>query len=229
MEARGDLPPGESAEEEEEEREPVYVGPGSPYYTSSEGIGGRELSELGTDELQVFLQRIPEAQGSMDVLLAILERFQFMIQPPLDYEEFEGSPPWESDAARYSPFDPVGLQTPVSRRARPVPPFQPIPGIDGGPERGPEITAQLVANNLDIVGVMGEPGDYLAIIDVAGDQKVVAEGDEIGRRGEYAYLVDEISFGQVRIVRDGNPQDTGIIFFTEQQGGGGIAEISISY
>jgi len=76
---------------------------------------------------------------------------------------------------------------------------------------------------------MGEPGDYLAIIDVAGDQKVVAEGDEIGRRGEYAYLVDEISFGQVRIVRDGNPQDTGIIFFTEQQGGGGIAEISISY
>lgn len=226
-----DLPPGESAEPEEEEREPVYIGPESPYYTSSEGLSGSSLESLPSDELRTLLLMLPQMQGNegaLDTLMPIIQRFQLMIQPPLAYERFEGEPPWMSDSARYSPFDPVGLQPPPPRSQRPVPPFRPIPGVEG-PTQGPDITAQMVANNINLVGVMGEEGEYLAILDIGGDQKVVSVGDEIGRRGEYAYLVDEISFGQVRIVREGRPEDTGIIFFTEQAGAGGVQEISIAY
>jgi hypothetical protein len=229
--APGNLPPGESAEPEEEEGEPIYIGPESPYYTSSQGLGGMELEDLSADELRALLLRLPQLQGmesALNTLVPVLQRFQLMIQPPLTLDDFHGEPPWMSTSTRYSPFDPVGLQPPTMRRQRPVPPFQPIPGVPAGPT-GPDITAQMVANNINLVGVLGEAGSYLAILDIGGDQKVVGVGDEIGRRGEYAYVVDEISFGQVRIAREGRPEDTGIIFFTEQAGTGGVQELSIAY
>ena len=235
----GELPPGETAEPVAAERgTPVFVGQGSPYYASSEDLGGTRLEDLGADELRGLLLQIPEIQAFrqvqireavVDVLLPCVQRFQVMIRPPVEYEGLTRQhPPWLSEARRYSPFDPVGVQGPPVARAHAVPPFRPIPGLEAAAERGPEITAQMVANNLELVGVMGELGHYLAIINVAGDQKVLGVGEEVGRRGEYAYMIDEISLGQVKIIREGRPEDAGIMFFTEREGSG-ISEVSISY
>jgi len=226
-----ELPPGESAEPEAEEAKgpPVYVGPGSLYYTSSEGIGGKSFADLEPQELREFLMSIPEIGGSVtqvDSLMPLLLRFQTMAKPSEPYPQ-AGVPPWQSGWRRYSPFDPIGgPATAIAPRARAVPPFPPLVRVEGREVRGP--TAQQVADALRLVGVMGEPGAYLVILSGFGYEKVLTVGEEIHRIGDFAYVVTDISLGEVRIARVGKPDDVGLIQFTPREGSG-ISELSITY
>jgi len=222
------------------EVEPVFVGPGSPYYTSSEGLGGLNIVEMTYDELYraLFLlneiQAAPNQTGAVSQLLPVVTRFQHMVTPPREVVEGVGineeeDIPWESGARRYSPFDPVGVDSGVpSGRATPLPPFSfDITGRDiSTVDEGPECSASNVASSLTLKGVIGEVGNYRCILEGMGEEKELGVGEEVVYLCEKHYIVMEITLTMVVIADETDMSNRGVVQFGSREG---ISGISISY
>jgi len=241
-EATGELEsPGSTVEEGEGEEipvdlpadaapakgEPLDTGPGSAYYMSREGLGGKNITELNDQELATYILRLTEVSGNISYLglaMPIMKRFQVMVSPPEDITE-QGV--WLSGTRRYSPFDAIGggPSKVTGLAVRPVPPFQPLEDIVD--KKGPEITAQQAARAIKLVGVMGQEGEYFAILNIIGDEKIVRVDDELGPYLDQTYRVMEISMDAVRIANVAYPNDVGIVSFVERDVSG-IIEFSIS-
>lgn len=225
--------PGETAELPGTEKTFVQydLGPGSPYYISREGIGGKRFTELTPDELYEQLSKVsmvaqqpePARKIMMEILMPVMLRFQYMVSPKPELKPGEKEP-WVSGARRYSPFDVVGGGGPPVGPTKPVPPFPPLEQVGGLVSQGP--SAQQVASAIRIIGILGEEGSYLAILNVAGVEKKVSVGDEVATVDESAFVVTEITMNAVRIANRARPADQGLIQFTSRKG---IADISISY
>ncbi len=213
---------------EEPEEEMVSV---MDFSLSSEGLGGKYINDLDQEELSQYLFQLEDTQGDprcVNQLIPILQRFQVMTSPPRSWMHLEEdeTPPWLSESRRYSPFDPVGGGggAAPSMLGHPIPPFPPIErGVDYV-ETG--LTAQQVARSIKLVGVMGEAGDYMAILSAYGEDVVLNVGDEVITRENQTFIVEEISQTGVRIMNQARPQDKGLIQFVEQELSG--IEISIS-
>jgi len=222
-----EVPVGQPADSGTAKGEPTDTGPGSAYYMSREGLGGKNITELNEQELATYILQLTEVGGNTEYLelaMPIMERFQVMVSPPEVITE-EGV--WLSGTRRYSPFDPVGGgPTKVAGPAtKPIPPFQPMEELAG--KKGPEITAEQAARAIKLVGVMGEEGEYFAILNILGDEKIVRVGDELGPYLEQTYTVLEISLDAVKIANIAYPSDVGIVSFVERDVSG-IIEFSIS-
>jgi hypothetical protein len=226
--------PGETAQPAETGAGTVYdTQPGSRFYVDSTGVGGTKFTDMDAASVQALVLQIPdiakeapEVQRMMlDTLMPILLRFRTMVSPPKAFENVgaEGTVPWKSDSSRYSPFDTVGGGGPPVGAAQPIPPFPPLEQVGGPQEQGPN--AQQVASAFKLVGIIGEPGDYRAIL--TGPKSLqVRIGDEFVTVGETVFTVADITFGAVRIVNKARAGDTGLIQFVSRQG---IADVSISY
>ena len=234
----GSFPPvGETAEPANEGAPPVTydISPGSQYYTSSEDIGGQRVQDLAPATLRALVAQIPLVTSQPDenyrqliiaTLVPILERFQVMVRAPAQAGSFPvGKGPWDSGSRRYSPFDIVGGGGPPPGRSTPVPPFPPLQQ-EGGGQKAEGPTAADVASALKLVGVLGQPGNYTAILTGAGVEKRLAIGDEVGKIGDVVFIVTDISMSSVRIANQARPNDQGLIQFVSRQG---IADISLSY
>ncbi len=228
-----DLPPGESAElgVDAGGQTVIDIREGTPYYTNAEGVGGNEFIEMDEDEIRLILMEVDAIMGSeaiVNSLMPLVLRFQEMVSPPVDPRTFGENPPWTSESRRYSPFDPVGIQGGPIRRSEAVPPFRnPLPGIDVVVDQ-PEINAEMVAQSISLVGVIGEPGSYQAILTAFGYERRVAIGDEVITISEKTYIISDISLLNIIITDNSNERDTAVIPFIEQERAG-IAEMSFSY
>lgn len=222
----GELPPGETAElgGGEEEAFPLPS-------ISTEGVGGTPIADLSPDEMREMLEELPETGGSkrvIDALMPILRRFQVMVSPPWSSPREFGAErkPWEADSRRYSPFDPVGQRTPGARaRVEAIPPF---PGF-GGEERPGEKehpTVEQFVRTLSLRGVVGEPGNYRAIISGQGQERQFGVGEEIATVGDSVFVVKEITMNGVRIENAAFSGEEALLQFVERTG---IADVSISY
>lgn len=208
----GDPPPVEISP-------PGGTGGGELRYTiSDEDVGGTDFKDLTPEEIRERLYLLPELRRN-DVLIEkampILIRFQTMVKPPWEWTEEDEEGPWESGARRYSPFDPVGLRDPSEGQGLPrfaMPPFPPLDEEGGTTPRG-EPTAHQVALASVVVGVLGEPGNFLAIIEGGGERRHLRIGDEIQATEITTFVVTEISPGGVIIQNISRTGDVGRIKF----------------
>lgn len=228
--------PGESAELAPEEETKVYdTGPGSMYYIDCSMVGGPSIVDLDAETLRAQIAQIetvasapePARTAMIDTLFPILRRFQDMVSPPWDIKSLkEGeSPPWLlADSRRYSPFDVVGGGGPPAAAGKPVPPFPPLEQVGG---QQPQVTSAQVASALRLVGVVGEPGSYLAVLRGPGGEELrLGVGDEVTRQGDAVFIVTDISLAAVRIANRARPNDQALVQFVSREG---IADMSISY
>ncbi len=201
------------------------------YSISTEGIGGKKLIDLTNEEIRQGLLSLTDVGGSEQItnaLMPIILRFKIMVSPPENYAQLPDSQlPWKSTSTRYSPFDPVGVRTSQPAGAgHAMPPFPPV--VSTTPETTrPRITAQQVADAIKLKGVMGEAGDYLAILTLPTGEKIVKVGDEVGTLQDITFVVDEISLNSVRIRNVKKEDDKGVIQFVEEESIG-VTEFSIS-
>jgi len=228
--------PGETAQLPAAESGAVNVSdtqPGGKYYLDSEGVGGTKFTDLDAASVQALVLQIPDiARESpevqrilLDTLMPILLRFRTMVSPPKQFENIgtEQTVPWKSDSNRYSPFDIIGGGGPPVGATQPVPPFPPLEQTGGPQEQGPN--AQQVASAFKLVGIIGEPGNYQAIL--SGPKELqVRVGDEFVTVGETTFMVADITIVAVRIVNKAQAGDQGLIQFVSREG---IADVSISY
>jgi len=201
------------------------------YSISSEGVGGRKLIDLTNEEIRQGLLDLTDVGGSeqiADALMPIILRFKIMVSPPENYGQLPDTQlPWKSTSTRYSPFDPVGVRTAQPAGAgHPIPPFPPVVSTTPETTRA-RITAQQVADNIKLKGVMGEAGDYLAILTLPTGEKIVKVGDEIGTLQDITFIVDDISLNSVRIRNTKKEDDKGVIQFVEEESIG-VTEFSMS-
>lgn len=198
---------------------------------SAEGIGGKDITELTLPELYISLMKLDAVtEVNYPFFIAIMARFQQMVRPPINTENFDlaENPPWISESRRYSPFDPVGTRPPVpAMQTRPLPPFQ-NPEVIAGPRR-PEVTAAQVASAFRITGVMGEPGNYRAILVGLNQEKTVTTGDIVAQMEDLVFIVEEITLNNVKVIKEGNSSDFGLISFGGRETHESIQEFSISY
>jgi hypothetical protein len=227
--------PGESATSSGAGDQVVYdTSPGSAWYVNGEGVGSVKLTDLTTDQLLSEIQKIPEYAAAPDkakatllqTLMPILERFQVMVSPPIKLTELKPGekPPWEAgNLRRYSPFDVVGGGGPPPGKTTPIPPFPPLTQ-----QNKPKnlVSASQLAAGLKLVGVLGEPGSYQAILTGAGMEKRLRVGDELTKVGEESFIISDITMSSVRISNKERPADQALVQFVSRSG---IADVSISY
>jgi hypothetical protein len=205
------------------------------FYTSSEGIGGKHFTELNDIEIRAGLDEIiTTLSGSrndmfVDALLPIFQRFQIMVKPPVDQVNDWALPPWESGERRYSPFDMPGMAgAGAGLELEPLPPFPNIEvyGAPLGENKGPDITAAMVAMLLRLKGVLADGNEYVAIILVYDQEKRLKVGEEVWNSGQQSYIVTEIDMSSVKIQAADDSSDVGVVHFgTRAQ----IQNFSISY
>ncbi len=209
-------------EEEVEDVPPVEISqPGGTwggdqrYTISDENVRGTDFKDLTHEEIRERLYLLPELLGNDDLIdkaMSVLIRFQTMVKPPWEWTEGEELI-WESGARRYSPFDPVGMRNPPDPRLTvPTPPFPPLED-DGGIIRTDEPTAHQAAMAAVVVGVLGEPGNFLAIIEGGGERRQLRLGDEIQATERTTFVVTEISPSGVVIQNISRTGDVGRINF----------------
>lgn len=200
------------------------------YTISDADVGGTDFKDLTPEEIREHLYQLPELRGSdvlIDKAMPVLIRFQTMVKPPWEWTE-EGDDPVESGARRYSPFDPVGLRHgPRGPRVTPfaMPPFPPLEDTGGLPERG-EPNAYEAALASVVVGILGEPGNFLAIIEGGGERRQLRIGDEIQATERTTFVVTEISPSGVTIQNIHRTGDIGRIKF--RSGNEDISGITMS-
>jgi len=205
------------------------------FYTSTEGIGGKHFTELSDMEIRVSLDEIVTTLAGtqnelfVDALMPIFERFQIMVKPPVDQVNDWALPPWESGERRYSPFDMPGMPNPgTGLGLEPLPPFTntQVYGEPPGENKGPDITAEMVAMVMRLKGVLADGNEFIAIVQVLNEEKRFKVGDEVFNSGQKSYVVTEIDMSSVKIQAADDSSDVGIIHFgTRTQ----IQNFSISY
>jgi hypothetical protein len=228
----GELPPGESAETQPSTEEAEST---RTYYLDYEGIGRPSFTELTPEQIESALYNIRETKQNevfIAKLVPIMLRFQTMVKPPWEYVE-GGNLPWDSGASRYSPFDTVGItgrEPPVGRpeAIAPFPPLEQEAGPSAGARGEPE--AKDISAAFIVVGILGEPGDFLAIVDGLGQRLQVRVGDEIPATANTSFVVTEISITMgVRIQNSKRESDTDIIHFAASDEKLSGVTLSMSY
>ncbi len=223
-----ELPPGESAEAAQ-----VSIAGGvelPTYYISYEGLGGQDFRDMEDEELREALMLVPEVRGEAriaDLMMPILRRFQVMTSPPTPDPVGDEVPAWDSGMRRYSPFDALGRDGgTIPGPIHSIPPFPPL-DLGEGPVSPDEPTAGQVARMLTIVGIIGEPGNYRAIIAGGGQQRLFQVGDVVEATERTSFVVEEITMSAVVIANETRSGDRAPILFTESDPG--ISGISISF
>ncbi|HEX9745394.1 MAG TPA: hypothetical protein VGB30_08195 [bacterium] len=201
---------------------------------SSDGVGGKEITDMTVEELEAALLDLPAVPpGAVPTLIPILTRFQEMVRPPWDLPDStdeNAMVPWKADARRYSPFDPAGVRNTQRdpRSANPSPPFPNPEGLTDLPSR-PEINAAMIAANLRLRGVMGSEESFRAILAGGGQEKTVMVNDVIAEYEGVVFIVEEISLNRVKISNQARPSDNAFVTFVESSALNTIQEFSISF
>jgi len=227
--------PGETAAPADQTPAVVYeTGPGTRFYVSEAGVGGVDIRDTDVPTLRSFfgqmeliaVQPEPIRNSLIELGTSIMSRFQAMVSPPWDPKWLQAgeTPPWLADTHRYSPFDPVGGGGPTAGPTKPVPPFPPLERTGGA--RQVEITAVQIAAGIELRGVLGEPGNYRAILRSGSTELNLGVGEDLVTIGDTTFVVTEVNLGSVRIASDKRPSDQALIQFVSRAG---IADISISY
>ncbi|MCX6646497.1 MAG: hypothetical protein NTY09_09090 [bacterium] len=98
--------------------------------------------------------------------------------------------------------------------------------MPSGENKGPDITAEMVAQVLRLKGVLADGNDYIAIILILNQEKRLRVGDEVFNSGQRSYIITEIDMSSVKIQAADNSADVGVIHFGARAQ---IQNFSISY